>query len=71
MKRKREASGWPTENMSDEDKNSYIDKYLLVEGIQLYKDKIAYNPRKRMVLKSLNNSLWVGLLSCRQSEEFY
>ena len=58
LKGKQEASGWPSPNMSSEDKENYIAEYAQVEGIQLDSTNIAYNSGKRATNKLLLNSFW-------------
>jgi very-short-patch-repair endonuclease len=58
IKIKIEASGWPNENMSDIEKDEYINDYLEHEGIQLEKEKICDNPGLRSIGKLIVNSFW-------------
>jgi hypothetical protein len=58
LKGKQEASGWPSRDMSAEDKASYLEDYHEVEGILLEEEKIGYNPGKRATNKLLLNSFW-------------
>ena len=58
LKGKQEASGWPSQNMSDEAKADYISQYHRVEGIRLEPQNISYNPGKRATSKLLLNSFW-------------
>ena len=58
VKGKQEASGWPREGMTDEEKDDYLKKYFEVEGIMLEKDRISKNPGARKVSKQVCNSLW-------------
>jgi len=58
LKVKQEASGWPQENMSEAEKQAYIDDYLKHEGIQLDRSKIEKNPGRRQCAKLMLNSLW-------------
>lgn len=44
LKIKPEASGRPRENMTDEEKNQYIDEYFQHEGIRLEKENREFNP---------------------------
>ena len=61
---KQQASGWPAWAVTDQQKQQYIDDYLLNEGIQLVWDEIEHNPGKRSIAKLMLNSFW-GKLSQR------
>ena len=58
LKIKQEASGWPKDDMSEQAKQDYIQKYFEHEGIQLEYDKIKYNPGLRTLAKLMLNSMW-------------
>ena len=58
LKGKQEASGWPSRDMSDTEKNEYIKQYESVEGIRLDETNIEFNPGKRATNKLLLNSFW-------------
>ena len=58
LKFKQEASGYPENVVSDDQKNEYIKKYFENEGIQLDKDNINNNPGLRSVMKLMLNSFW-------------
>ena len=58
LKIKQEASGWPEENMTEQDKQTYIDNYFEQEGIRLEYDKIKKNPGLRTLAKMMLNSMW-------------
>ena len=58
LKIKQEASGWPKDNMSEEAKQDYIQKFFEKEGIQLEYDKIQKNPGLRTLAKLMLNSMW-------------
>ena len=58
LKGKQESSGWPRPNMSESDKQAYIDDYLTHEGIQLDRGKIEKNPGRRQCCKLMVTSLW-------------
>ena len=58
LKIKQEASGWPKDDMSEEAKQDYIQKYFDHEGIQLEYDKIEKNPGLRTLAKMMLNSMW-------------
>ena len=58
LKIKQEASGWPKDPMTEEEKQSYINDYLKHEGIQLDYNKIEKNPGLRTLAKMMLNSMW-------------
>ena len=58
LKIKQEASGYPKDCVTDEQKQRYIDDYYEHEGIRLDPDKIEYNPGLRYLAKLMLNSLW-------------
>jgi len=58
LKMKTEASGYPPGVTTDALKNKYINDYLLVEGIQLDKEKIELNEGMRAIAKLMLNSFW-------------
>ena len=58
LKAKQEASGWPRADMSDAEKNAYIDDYLDHEDIQLDRASIEKKPGWRQVAKLMLTSLW-------------
>ena len=58
LKIKQEASGYPKECVTDEQKQRYIDEYYEHEGIRLDPNKIEYNPGLRSLAKFALNSLW-------------
>ena len=58
LKIKQEASGWPEDNMTEEQKQTYIQKYFEHEGIQLDYHKIQKNPGLRTLAKLMLNSMW-------------
>ena len=55
---KQEASGWPKEDMSEEEKRKYIHDYYEKEGIKLQYDNIKKNPGLRTLAKLMLNSMW-------------
>ena len=63
LKIKQEASGYPKDCVTDEQKRAYIDEYYEHEGIRLDPEKIEYNPGLRSLAKLMLNSLW-GMLFC-------
>ena len=58
LKTKQEASGYPPDCVTDEQKQRYIEGYEQHEGIQLNPEKIEYNPGLRYLAKLVLNSLW-------------
>ena len=58
LKIKQEASGWPKDDMTEEEKQSYIKDYFEHEGIQLDYHKIEKNPGLRTLAKMMLNSMW-------------
>ena len=58
LKIKQEASGYPPDCVTDEQKQRYIDDYYEHEGIRLDPEKIEYNPGLRYLAKLVLNSLW-------------
>ena len=68
LKRKQEASGYPSHCVTDEQKQQYIDEYYEHEGIRLDPNNIEYNPGLRFLAKLMLNSLWgTYLSSCRKT----
>lgn len=55
---KTQASGYPPECVTEQDKDWYISEFERIEGIKLDKDSIQFNPGLRIVTKLANNSLW-------------
>ena len=61
LKIKQEASGYPKDCVTEEQKQAYIDAYYEHEGIHLDPEKIIYNPGLRSLAKLMLNSFW-GML---------
>ena len=61
LKIKQEASGYPKDCATEEQKQAYVDEYYEHEGIRLDPEKIEYNPGLRSLAKLMLNSLW-GML---------
>ena len=61
LKIKQEASSYPKDCVTHEQKQAYINEYYEQEGIRLDLEKIAYNPGLRSLAKLMLNSLW-GML---------
>lgn len=64
LKIKQEASGWPTGIETNSQKNDYIQRYKVREGVELEEQNIEHNPGKRSIAKLMLNSFW-GKLSQR------
>ena len=58
MKRKVESSGWPTNAISEEERNEYIKSFYANEGIVLDKNKIEKNSGRRQISKLSANNQW-------------
>ena len=58
LKIKQEASGYPKDCVTEEQKQAYVDEYYEHEGIRLDPEKIEYNPGLRSLAKLMLNSLW-------------
>ena len=58
LKLKQEASGWPGECQTEEDRAKYVTDYQKHEKIQLEPQKICKNPGKRQLAKLMLNSFW-------------
>ncbi|XP_028405740.1 uncharacterized protein LOC114528308 [Dendronephthya gigantea] len=58
LKIKQEASGYPKECVTEEQKQRYVAEYLEHQGIQLDPGKIEYNPGLRALAKLMLNSFW-------------
>ena len=79
-KLKQEASGWPPNVKTDEEKEEYIRTYEMHEGVRLDPDNIEYNPGMRSLAKLMLNSLWgkfaqrsnmTKVAYCYTQEDFY
>ena len=55
---KVEASGFPKDVVTEDQKDMYIQRYYEKEGILLEKDKIAKNAGMRSIAKLMLNSFW-------------
>ena len=55
---KVQASGWPKPNMTEKEKDLYLQEYLNHEGIHLDKNKMIFNPGLRIFCKLCLNNLW-------------
>ena len=72
LKIKYEASGWPKENMTQQEKDAYIQEIWDREGIRLDPSAICKNPGLRQVAKLCLNSLWgrLGMKEDRSHTEY-
>lgn len=72
LKIKQEASGWPQNCETEDEKRVYVEDYLKHEGISLDPRKIEKNPGLRSIAKLCLNSLWgkLGQRSILPSVEF-
>ena len=66
MKIKAEASGWPSDVKSDEQKQAYIEENRRQYGILLDGNNMVKNPGRRHIAKLCLNSLW-GRFSMRNN----
>ncbi|KAG9510756.1 Ras-specific guanine nucleotide-releasing factor 2, partial [Fragariocoptes setiger] len=55
LREKQETSGWPFNCTTDAEKEAYIERYKLKEGIQLRSEKISKNPGRGQVAKLMLN----------------
>ncbi|KAL7306151.1 hypothetical protein TKK_0001597 [Trichogramma kaykai] len=55
---KATASGFPSDNMTESEKDEYIRELETHEGVQLNRDEILFNPGRRYVTKLCCNTLW-------------
>ena len=58
LKIKQEASGYPGECVTEEQKQYYVSEYLENSGIRLDPHKIEHNPGLRALAKLMLNSFW-------------
>ena len=58
LKIKQEASGYPKDCVTPEQKQVYVSEYLEHEGIKLDPEKITHNPGLRALAKLMLNSFW-------------
>ena len=56
LKNKTEATGWPKNCVTDEQKDAYITDYYAREGVQLKSNKIGKNFGRKQVAKLMLNS---------------
>ncbi|XP_052127745.1 uncharacterized protein LOC113213911 [Frankliniella occidentalis] len=72
MAMKIEASGWPHNVKTEEEKDAFIRKHFENDGIVLDKSKFQRNPGKRFLAKLILNSFWgkLGERTLRSKTEF-
>jgi hypothetical protein len=58
LKIKQQASGWPRQDMTEEEKEHYIKQYEQKEGVKLDPSQIQKNPGLRSLAKLCLNSFW-------------
>ena len=58
LKAKQEASGWPSDVVTEDQREEYITEYEKREGIRLDPTKIIVNPGRKAVAKVMLNSFW-------------
>lgn len=58
LKEKQEASDYPHDCQSDEEKDAYIQEYFEKEGVLLEKHRIKHNPGYRALSKMILNAFW-------------
>lgn len=58
LKNKTEATCWPKNSVTDEQKDACITDYYAREGVQLEPNKIGKNSRRKQVAKLMLNSFW-------------
>ena len=58
LKVKTEASGWPANCNTEEEKDDFIERFEEIEGIRLEKEKVKPNPGLKATAKLMLNSFW-------------
>lgn len=67
IKMKTQASGWPLNCITKEEKDQYVNDFFKIEGIQLEFSKIVKNAGLRSLAKLMLNSFW-GKFGQRQNQ---
>ena len=67
MKLKTEASGWPSDVTTSEEKEKFIQNFQESEGISLDPANISKNPGLRGLAKLCLNSMW-GRLGMKENK---
>ncbi|XP_055337792.1 uncharacterized protein LOC129587874 [Paramacrobiotus metropolitanus] len=72
LKIKTEASGWPTDVTTEDQKTQYIQEYQAKEAIQLDSEKVQENPGLRSLAKLMLNSFWgrLGMQNNKLTTEY-
>ncbi|MBW0532615.1 hypothetical protein O181_072330 [Austropuccinia psidii MF-1] len=72
MALKIQASGWPSDCVTEKDKNDYIEGILKFDGITVDPTKIDFNPALRTLSKLILNSFWgkMGEKTLRPKTQF-
>jgi hypothetical protein len=58
LKIKAEASGYPKDKITEEQRKQWVEEFHMREGVQLDYDNIEYNGGLRFIAKLMLNSLW-------------
>ena len=58
LKIKTEASGWPSDCDTEEEKDDFIERFEKQEGIRLEKEQVKPNPGLKETAKLMLNSFW-------------
>lgn len=58
LKSKQESSGWPSDCVTDSQKEAYITEYEDHEGVQLDETNVGVNQGRKTVAKLMLNSFW-------------
>lgn len=69
LKIKQEASGWPPNCKTPEERKAYVQNYADTEDIHLNESRIENNPSYRSLAKLCANSLWGKL--CQRNERIH
>ena len=70
LKIKQEASGYPSNCVTENAKDEYVRDYFTNEGVLLDKSKIAYNEGLRAIAKLILNSFW-GRYGMKENKSLY
>ncbi|EGT57508.1 hypothetical protein CAEBREN_22926 [Caenorhabditis brenneri] len=58
LKTKHESSGWPSEEMSEEEKKAHVETIAEMDGVQMDPARVKKNPALRSLAKLFLNSTW-------------
>ena len=70
LKIKQQASGFPSNVQTEQEKDQYVQDYFEKEGIMLDKSKISYNEGMRAIAKIILNSFW-GRYGMKENKSQY